>query len=66
MASDYERFVVQDPKICGGVPVVRGTRVPVRTVLASFAEGSTVEEILDAFPSLPEEAVRALRPKDVV
>lgn len=53
-----ERFV-RDPQICGGQPVIRGTRVLLRTVLASLAEGATIEEILDDFPTLTEADVRA-------
>ena len=60
MAIDYSDYIVQDPQICGGEPVVRSTRVTVRTVLASLAEGATVEEILEDFPSLREESVRAI------
>lgn len=60
MAIDYNGFIVQDPQICGGEPVVRSTRVTVRTVLASLAEGATVEEILADFPSLSAESVRAV------
>ncbi|HEY0512343.1 MAG TPA: DUF433 domain-containing protein [Thermoanaerobaculia bacterium] len=60
MDFDYSRYIAQDPGICGGEPVVRSTRVPVRTVLASLAEGSTVDEILQDFPSLSEESVRAI------
>lgn len=57
---DYRSFIVRDSKICGGQPVVRGTRVPVRTVLASLAEGASTEEILESFPTLTEEAIRAV------
>ena len=39
---------------------MRGTRVTVRTVLASLAEGATIDEILADFPTLSEEAVRAI------
>jgi uncharacterized protein (DUF433 family) len=60
MAIDYSDYIVQDPQICGGEPVVRSTRVTVRTVLASLAEGATVQEILEDFPSLREESVRAI------
>ncbi len=60
MAIDYSSFIVQDPQICGGEPVVRSTRVTVRTVLSSLAEGATVEEILADFPSLSAESVRAV------
>jgi uncharacterized protein (DUF433 family) len=57
---NYSDFIVRDPKICGGRPVIKGTRVPLRTVLASLAEGDTVEELLRSFPTLTEEAVRAV------
>jgi len=56
---DYQRRIVRDPKICGGEPVIKGTRVTLRTVLASLAEGSTIEEILADFPTLSEKDVRA-------
>ena len=56
---DYRRYIVRDGKVCGGEPVFQGTRVTLRTVLASLAEGATVAEILGDFPSLTEEHVRA-------
>jgi uncharacterized protein (DUF433 family) len=49
----------RNPKIAGGQPVLRGTRVPLRTVLASLAEGATFEEILQNFPTLTAEHLRA-------
>lgn len=55
----YTNHFVRDAKICGGEPVIRGTRVTLRTVLASLAEGDTITEILSAFPTLNEEDVRA-------
>ncbi len=60
MSLDYQQYIVQDPKICGGEPTVRATRVTVRTLLASLGEGGTIQEILEDFPSLDEEAVRAV------
>lgn len=60
MTINYRHYVVRDPAICGGEPVVRGTRVTVRTVLASLAEGMSVAEIVKDFPTLDEEAVRAV------
>lgn len=53
-------YIVSDKSICGGQPVIRGTRVTLRTVLASLAEGDSIEEILQAFPTLSNEAVRAV------
>mgnify|MGYP000858393638 CR=1 FL=1 len=56
----YHDRIVTDPAICGGQPVIKGTRVPVRTILAYLAHGSFVPEILAEFPSLTEEDVRAI------
>jgi uncharacterized protein (DUF433 family) len=59
MPMNWDSHIVRDPKICAGEPVFRGTRVTLRTVLASLAEGERIEEILEAFPSLNEDNVRA-------
>ena len=56
----YFDLIVRDPKICGGEPTVRGTRVTVRTILASLAEGAWIDEILNDFPTLTEAQVRAV------
>jgi uncharacterized protein (DUF433 family) len=40
--------------------VIKGTRVPVRTILATLAEGASVEEIVEDFPTLSEADVRAV------
>ena len=57
---NYKDYIVRDPQICGGQPTIKGTRVTVRTVLASLAEGAAIEEILQDFPTLREEDVRAV------
>jgi uncharacterized protein (DUF433 family) len=57
---DYAAFFVRDPQICGGQLTVKGTRVTVRTILASLAEGATQDEILADFPTLTRDAVRAV------
>lgn len=56
----FKDYIVSDKSICGGQPVIRGTRVTLRAVLASLAEGDSIEEILQAFPTLSNEAVRAV------
>lgn len=55
----YEERIVRDPKVCGGEPVFKGTRVTLRTVLASLAVGDPADEILADFPSLKPEDIRA-------
>ena len=56
--NDEER-IIRDKGICGGEPVFKGTRVTLRTVLASLARGDTAEDILADFPSLKGEDVQA-------
>ena len=56
---NYDDRIVRDARIVGGDSVLRGTRVTVRTVLPSLAEGATTAEILADFPTLTEEDVRA-------
>lgn len=58
-AMNYHDRIVRDPHILGGEPVLKGTRVTLRTVLASLAEGATTAEILTDFPTLTEDDVRA-------
>lgn len=60
MAMNYQAFITTAPAICGGEPVLRGTRVTVRTVLASLAEGMSAAEIVQDFPTLDEKSVRAV------
>jgi uncharacterized protein (DUF433 family) len=60
MAIDTRHFIVRDPAIAGGEPVIRGTRVTLRTVLASLAEGASVEQIIEDFPTLTPQAVHAV------
>jgi len=56
----FEAHFEQKPGVCGGAPVIRGTRVTLKTVLASLEEGATVQEILEDFPTVSEEDVRAV------
>lgn len=60
MTFDYQQYIVRDSAICGGEAVIRGTRVTVRTVLASLAEGMSAAEILSDFPTLDEAGLRAV------
>lgn len=60
MTMNYRQYIIRDPAICGGEPVVKGTRVTVRTVLASLAEGMSVAEIVKDFPTLDEQGVCAV------
>ena len=57
----FERITI-DPDKMGGVPCIRGLRVPVATVIGMIADGLTVEEILADYPDLePADIQQALR-----
>lgn len=53
-----ERITV-DPRQMGGVPCIRGLRIPVATVVGMVADGMSDQEILDAYPDLEREDIRA-------
>jgi uncharacterized protein (DUF433 family) len=52
-------FIIVDPKICSGKPIIRNTRIMVRNILGMVAGGYTVDRILTAYPELTREMVQA-------
>ena len=53
----FSRITVEPNKM-GGVPCIRGLRIPVATVVGMVADGMGKEEILKAFPDLESEDIR--------
>lgn len=59
--AEYTRITV-NPEQCGGMPCIRGLRIPVATVVAMLADGLSEAEILRDLPDLEAEDIReALR-----
>lgn len=56
---NWRDHIHSDPDILGGKPVVKGTRISVELILEYLADGGSVEDILDGYPSLTEQDVRA-------
>ena len=57
----FKRITV-NPEQMGGVPCIRGLRIPVATIVSMIADGMTEAEILEAYPDLELEDIReALR-----
>lgn len=54
-----KQWIVSDPKVMMGKPVVAGTRITVDLILEKLAAGESVEQILEAHPHLTREAVLA-------
>jgi len=51
--------ITVDPSICRGRPCVRGTRIYVAVILDGLAEGLTQEQLIDHYPQLTPEDIRA-------
>ncbi|MEW5981820.1 MAG: DUF433 domain-containing protein [Acidobacteriota bacterium] len=54
----YQRVEMR-PDVMLGKPVIRGTRVTVELLLRKLAEGSTIEDLLDGYPTITREDVHA-------
>ncbi len=54
----FERIEI-DPRRCGGVPVIKGTRIPVAVILDQLAFGETFESVLAGYPELKADDIRA-------
>ena len=52
-------WIVSDPKIMMGKPVVTGTRITVELILEKLAAGETIEQLLEAHPRLTRESIQA-------
>ena len=56
------QLVMTDPEILGGTPVFAGTRVPIAVLFENLADGLSLDEILESYPTLKrEQAIEALR-----
>ena len=48
-----------NPKIQGGKPVIKNTRIPIYIILQMIADGATFKQIIKEYPKLTEEDIRA-------
>ena len=53
----YTRITV-NPAQMGGIPCIRGLRIPVATVVGMVAENMSQQEILQAYPDLESDDIR--------
>ena len=57
---DWRQYIHSDPEILLGKPVIKGTRLAVEFILRLFAVGWTEQQILENYPTLTSEALRAV------
>jgi uncharacterized protein (DUF433 family) len=55
----YTERIEIDPGVMLGKPVIRGTRIPVELLVRKLSEGATEADLLDAYPRLTLEDIRA-------
>jgi uncharacterized protein (DUF433 family) len=56
---DWHGYIQRDPAIMLGKPVVRGTRITVELILERLGDGWSETQVLESFPSLKAEHIRA-------
>jgi uncharacterized protein (DUF433 family) len=57
--NDYERYISINPLIRFGKPCIAGTRIAVSDILSWLASGMSVDEVLQDYPELDEQKIRA-------
>lgn len=56
---DYSQIITVEPGKCSGMPCIRGMRITVADVLEYLAGGMSQEELLEGFPYLTRDDIRA-------
>lgn len=53
-------YIVSEPKILGGTPVIKGTRIPVSRIIFLLKEGYTIEAIHQDYPHVPTNIIETI------
>jgi uncharacterized protein (DUF433 family) len=56
----WQEYIISDPKILVGKPTIKGTRISVELILELYSLGWTEKQILDSYPSISSESLRAV------
>lgn len=51
------KYIVSNPKILAGKPIIKGTRISVQLILEWLATGGTIDTILEEYPHIPREGI---------
>ena len=57
---DWRKFIHSDPDVLLGKPTVKGTRLSVEFILELFTEGWTEQQVIENYPTLTKESLRAV------
>ena len=58
-AVQVNEYITSDPEICGGKMTFKGTRITVEAIVRRSADGMTFDEILEDYPYITKEDIRA-------
>ena len=57
---NWQEYIVSDKQVLMGKPSIKGTRISVELILELLASGWTEKQILDSYPSVSEDSLRAV------
>ena len=57
--TDWNQRITSTPDVCHGKPCIRGTRIMVSVILDNLADGLSAEEVVEEYPPLTIDDVRA-------
>jgi uncharacterized protein (DUF433 family) len=57
---NWQEYIVSDKQVLLGKPTIKGTRISVELVLELFSSDWTEKQILDSYPSVSAESLRAV------
>jgi uncharacterized protein (DUF433 family) len=57
--SDMSERIEINPRVCGGQPVIKGTRIPVATILEQLADDESWDSLLRGYPELTRDDIQA-------
>jgi len=57
MTATAYRYLVRAPGVCGGHPIIEGTRIGVHDVIGLLVNGATPEDVVRSFPDLTKAQV---------
>ena len=56
---NFDGYILVDPQVMLGKPIIRDTRITVELVLRKLAEGATIEDLVEAYPQLTPDSIHA-------
>ena len=59
MPTTYNNYITSNPNILFGKPAIKDTRIAVEQILDEMAGGTTIDELLEAYPRLTRDAIFA-------